>query len=315
MRVLIVGAGGLGLVVGGYLARAGHDVTLFVKPAHAAAFDRPEIRITGIADFAAPVRVTADPEDVGHQDVMMLCVKGRDTEAALAGLRGAQVDSVLSLQNGVKKDEILVEHFGAERVLGALALVSGELKRPGLVLNTAAAFLHVGELDGRRSERANRLAAAIQEAGIPAASVTDIRKREWDKLVLYLSLALPSATTRVDTVHLVFDPDLLRVCIRIAVEAAAVAEAEGHNLDVADPGYAAVLERFAGPIREKGVVHLMSMTQDLLAGRPTELETTAGDVLHRAKRHGISVPTIAACTDMIRGLERIAKSDEAGAGA
>src|SRR5436305_12311414 len=123
MRVLIVGGGGLGSVVGGYLARAGHEVTLLVKPAHAVAFERAEIQVTGIAEFTAAVRVVENPAELGDQDVLMLCVKGRDTEAALAALTGLNVDAVLSLQNGVKKDETLIEHFGAERVLGALALV------------------------------------------------------------------------------------------------------------------------------------------------------------------------------------------------
>jgi 2-dehydropantoate 2-reductase len=303
---MIVGGGALGSVVGGYLARDGHEVALWVKPAQAAAFERSEVQVTGIAEFTAPVSLLTEPGSLGRWDALIVCVKGRDTEAALAPLADLDVDTVLSLQNGVKKDETLIEVFGRERVLGALALVSGELKRPGLVLNTAAAFLHLGELDGSTSERSQRLAHAIHKAGIPAAGVPDIRKREWDKLVLYLSLALPSAATRIDTVSMVFDPDMLRACIRIAIEAAAVARAEGQELGVTDPDYASVLERFAGPIRDKGVVHYMSMTQDLMAGRPTELDVTAGDLLDRARRHGIAVPAIAICTDMVRGIERIA---------
>jgi 2-dehydropantoate 2-reductase len=306
MRFLIVGAGGLGAVVAGYVSRAGHDVTIYVKAAQAAAFPRPEIHVTGIADFVAPVHLATSPEGLGHFDGLFVCVKGRDTEAALRPLRDVDVDCVLSLQNGVKKDDLLIDAFGRERVLGALALVSGELKSPGTVLNTAAAFLYLGELEGGFSERADRIATAIESAGIPASSVPDIRKREWDKLVLYLALALPSASTRVDTVTMVFNEHLLGVCVRIAVETATVAASEGFPLDVTDPGYREVLERFAGPIRDKGVVHYMSMTQDLMAGRPTELEFTAGDVLDRASRHAVPVQAISVCADLVRGLESVA---------
>lgn len=308
MRVLIVGGGALGTVMAGRLSRAGNDVTLFVKPAQAAAFAGQQVQLTGIVDFSAPVRIASSAENLGHFDCLMLCVKGRDTETALAPLRGVEVDAVLSLQNGVQKNETLAEVFGRERVLGAIASVSGELKRPGLVLNTAAAALYVGELDGRPSSRGERIAAMVQEAGVPSASVADIGRREWDKLTLYLGIGLVSALTRVDTVTMVFDPDLCPVCARVGRETAEVAAAEGYELGPTEAGAREMLEGFAEPIRSRGVVHWLSLVQDLMAGRPTELEATAGDVLARAARHGVAVPTIEACTSMLRGVERLAMS-------
>src|SRR5579885_3228229 len=57
MRVLILGGGGLGTVIAGYLGRAGHAVTLFVKPAQAARFAGDEVQVSGLNEFCAPVRV------------------------------------------------------------------------------------------------------------------------------------------------------------------------------------------------------------------------------------------------------------------
>jgi 2-dehydropantoate 2-reductase len=199
MRFLVVGGGGLGTVVAGYLARAGNRVSLFVKPAQAAAYSSEEVRITGIVDFTAPVQIVSSAEVLGRFDGLIVTVKGRDTEAALSPLRDVDTDFVLSLQNGVKKDEILAAIFGRSKVLGALALVSAELKGPGQALNTAAQGIYLGELDGSNSARLVELATALNAAGIPTFAVQDVVKREWDKLVLYLSLALVSAVTRLAT--------------------------------------------------------------------------------------------------------------------
>ncbi|MGH2588098.1 MAG: ketopantoate reductase family protein, partial [Dehalococcoidia bacterium] len=88
MRVLILGGGGLGTVYAGYLGRAGVHVTLLVKPEHAAALECEEVRITGLGEFTAPVAVISDPGRLGAYDYLLVCVKGRDTEAALAPLLG-----------------------------------------------------------------------------------------------------------------------------------------------------------------------------------------------------------------------------------
>jgi len=309
MRVLVVGGGGLGAVVAGYLARSGNDVTLLVKPAQAAVFPSQAVQVTGIGEFTAPLRVVSGTAGLGAFDSLIVCVKGRDSAAALEPLRGLDVESVLSLQNGVKKDDTLAEIFGRERVLGALAFVSGELQRPGLVLHTAAQGLYVGELAGGTSDRAERIAAAIRDSGIPSASVPDIRKREWDKLTLYLCLALAGGMTRFDTLSVLSSPSLLRVCVRLAVETAAVAAAEGVQLDVTEERYAETLEDWARPIREKRMKHYMSLVQDLMAGRPTELEAIAGDVIERARRHHVAVPAIEVCTDVVRGIEAAGAGD------
>ena len=312
MQVLVLGGGGLGAVIAGRLAHAGNDVTLLVKAAQAAAFPSLAVQITGIVELTAPVRVISDTAGLGSFDSLIVCVKGRDSSAALEPLRRVQFGSVLSLQNGVKKDETLAEFFGRDRVLGALALVSGELQRPGLVLNTAAQGLFVGELDGGTSERAERLAAALRDAGIPSESVPDIRRREWDKLILYLSLALAGGMTRLDTMTVLSNPSLRAVALRLAVETAAVGVAEGVPLVTSPEQHAETLDAWARPIREKKMLHYMSMVQDLMAGRPTELDAIAGDIIERAHRHGVPVPAIELCTEVVRGLEAVGSASRPG---
>jgi 2-dehydropantoate 2-reductase len=305
MRVLIVGAGALGTVVAAYLSRAGNDVTLLVKPQHKAAIGRDEVRVSGLLECSAHVRLVSDPAVLGAFDSLIVTVKGRDTAAALGPLGGLDVEMVLSLQNGVLKDDVLADVFGRERVLGALALISAQLQAPGVAQNTALTALYVGELDGQASDRCARLAAEIEAAGIHSDCVPDIVKREWEKLALYLGLGLPGAVTRLDSATLMGDPDLSRLCAQVAAEVAAVARLEGADVDADAAHRQATLNAYVQPIREAGLMHYISMTQDLMASRLTELDWTAGDVLVRAARHGVATPAIETCTTIIRGAERL----------
>jgi len=315
MRILILGGGGLGSVLAAYLARAGTDVTLFVKPAQAAALtaDGPApgvatLHVSGLATFSTPVRVTADPAAVGTPDFLIVCVKARDTEAALAPLQGLAVGAVLSLQNGVQKNEVLARFFGRERVLGAITGMGGRLLAPGRVEHFLTAPTLVGELDGGPSPRGERLAAALAAAGLPAACVP-----EWHKLAIFLRTAPVCALTGTDIPGALLDPDLLEVCMRVAKEVAAVAAAEGQPLDdmpvwlmpsvtfgSPEAAVRAALGEIAAGLRAQGVPLYPSLAQDTFAGRPTELEATAGDVVHRAARHGIDVPVLATLYRLLR---------------
>lgn len=319
MRILIVGGGGLGTVFAGYLARSGVDVTVLVKPRHVVEFGGGEVHITGMAEFAAPVRVVSEAGTCEPFDYVIIAVKGRDTESALAGLEDVAFESILSLQNGVRKDEVLSRAFGRERVLGAVSMVGGTLLRPGHARHSLALATYVGELDGGRSARAERLADAIQAAGLPATAVTDIVVREWDKLATFLRTALVCAIAGTDIASALLDPDLIDLCVAIVKEVALVAAVEGHPLGdvggslIGDPNRAAsaLVEEyrdFGASMRRQGPPTFPSLAQDVIAGRPSELEETAGDVLGRAIRHGIETPVLATCVALLRGKERLSSS-------
>src|SRR6266436_1171928 len=105
MKFVILGAGALGSIMGTHLARAGQDVTIIARGQRAAYLERHGITLTGLADFTAPVAVATDPRTVWEADVLVVAVKTYDTEPALASIRHLRVGTVLSIQNGVLKDE------------------------------------------------------------------------------------------------------------------------------------------------------------------------------------------------------------------
>lgn len=326
MRVLILGGGGLGATLAAFLARAGADVTLFVRPAHAAAVATAQVRVEGLVEFVAPATYASDAAMLGAFDYLVVCVKTRDTEAVLAAVAGVRVGAVLSLQNGVGKDELLVRCFSRERVLGALSMVGGTLVRPGVVRHTLAGPTLVGELDGGCAPRAERLAEAIRAGGLPAECVPEVVAREWQKLATFLPGALVCTLARTDMATSLLDEALLRVRRSLAREIAAVAAAEGSPLDAlpvfltaksaadlglpaqatfadADDAVAATYRAVGADLQRQGVPVYPSMTGDFAAGRPSEIEDTAGDVLLRADRHDLAAPVLVTCTDLLRGME------------
>lgn len=178
MNIVILGAGALGTVLGAHLAKAGEDVTLIARGNRAAYLQEHGATITGLAEFTVPVTVVTDPHQVKETDALIVTVKTYDMETALDSVKHIRVGSVLSIQNGVVKNEQLAEVFGWEKVLGATAVVSAEVRPTGVVNFTANQGFHLGELPEGTSERVQILADTLNQAGIQAQVWSSIQSIE-----------------------------------------------------------------------------------------------------------------------------------------
>ena len=146
MRFAILGAGALGSIIAGHLARAGEEVVLVARGDRARYVQQHGITVTGVADFTIACPVLTDPFELREADVLIVAVKTYDMAAALASLRHLQVATVLSIQNGVLKNVQLADAFGAENTVGAATFLSGEVLPDGAVRFNAHQILYVGEL-------------------------------------------------------------------------------------------------------------------------------------------------------------------------
>ena len=191
MRFIICGAGGLGSVIGGMLARAGEDVTLVGRPRHMNAVKANGLHITGIyGDLRVKERlacVTHPDQALGGFDLMILLTKGKDTETALAEAASLKdrVRMVCSFQNGIGKEERLRAWAGRQKVVGASTIEGGTLHEPGVVSNplTTPITAWFGELDGGVTPRIEAVVAAFQNAGFGTKAMQDIRQVLWEKLM------------------------------------------------------------------------------------------------------------------------------------
>lgn len=290
MRIVIMGAGGVGGYFGAYLARAGHDVAFVARGAHLAALQKGGLRLEGArGDIVLPeVTATDDPATLGGvADVILFAVKLYDTETAgvaLMPIVGPQT-MVVTLQNGVDGPDRLAGVLGAQTVLGGAAYVSALIAEPGVVRYTSdMSRIVFGELDGSVSDRATALAEACNAAGFSADVSPDIRATLWEKFVLLATNSALTSVLRKPAGEIYTDGELAGIAREMMEEVAALAVAEGVTIasDTVDKSLA--LTRTFPP----GMY--ASMYHDLARNRRIEAESLSGLVSRRGRAHGISVP-------------------------
>jgi 2-dehydropantoate 2-reductase len=330
MRVVILGAGGLGCVIGGCLAETGVDVSLVARPQHVEAIRCDGLQIAGIrGDRKVALHAVVDPREIdGAIDYLVLLTKTRDTAAALdaaAPLR-EHVAVALSLQNSVTKDDRLAEWIGADRVLGATTVEAGTLTGPGRVRHTATAptSFYFGELDGRDSTRAQALADAFSSAGMGAQATRDIRQAEWEKLLQISVVAGFSASTLgfregATFAHGIATRSGAEHYVTIATELLAVYRAMGFEprdffapfsqfRALAGATFAEAVDAahsLGQAMVANGILGRPSLHEDIVRGRPTEVEDGLGTYLEAADRFGVAVPTARGAYRVIKTLEAL----------
>lgn len=321
----VLGAGAIGSILAAHLARAGHSVVVLARGERARAVAQDGLCIKGLSDFSVPVQVITDPSQLHATDTLIVATKTPGTEAALARLRHVRVEAALSIQNGVHKDELLAQAFGAARVLGALADTSGELLPSGEVLFTRNVNLPLGELVGGISERAGRIAGMIDGAGVRSSAVANILSMEWSKFTVWLGLVCMAVTTRSPSWRYLSDPDCAHVLVRLVREVAQVAQAKGIELadNAASLPLGALIHgsekdaveailRVGDNMRSRAPDHRMSALQDLEAGRPLEIEETFGHATQQAKQLALPLPLLDAFYHLVAGIDHARRDPSRG---
>ena len=141
MKIAVMGSGGVGGFYGGRLAHAGYDVHFVARGAHLEALRKQGLTIENKEQgdiHVAKVNVTDDPATIGTADVVIIAVKLKDTDAAAQAVKsivGPQT-AVLSLQNGVIKDDIMRRAFGDKAVMGGVCYVATHISGPGTIHQT-----------------------------------------------------------------------------------------------------------------------------------------------------------------------------------
>ncbi|MEO6079184.1 MAG: ketopantoate reductase family protein [Steroidobacteraceae bacterium] len=319
---VILGAGAMGSIFGAHLARAGHSVAMLVREGRAQQIRADGLRLTGLEDFSVRVPVITDASQLQRAGVLIVAMKTLGTAAALAPLQHVRFDAVLSLQNGAFKNDRLVDAFGREAVLGALADSSGELRPDGTVLFTRNVMTVVGELDGGLSHRAQALAATIDGAGVHTRAVADVVTREWSKFCGWAGLMTMAVATRAVTWKFVTDPDGALLIARVVREVGALARSRG--VELSDESILPIISMCRGSEAEAAAavlhrnkdvqttapLHRISSLQDFDAGRDLELEETIAMALREARDRGIPMPVLDSLFHLCRALVGIrAKSD------
>jgi 2-dehydropantoate 2-reductase len=164
---VVVGAGAIGGTVGAQMLRGGGSVLFCdADPAHVAAINEHGLQIEGpVEEFRVDARAVLPEELPDRLDAVLLAVKAQHTAAALEAIapRLAPDGFVVSLQNGVNEPQIAAV-IGESRTVGAFVNFGADYLAPGRIFLGGRGALYVGELDGSRTPRLERLLAELPSA-------------------------------------------------------------------------------------------------------------------------------------------------------
>ena len=298
MKIAFVGAGGVGGFFGGRLANAGYDVSFIARGAHLEAMREHGLTIeNGPQGHIHIPRVTAtdDPASLGVVDLVVLAVKLWDTEKAARSIRPlvGPNTAVVSLQNGVIKDDILRRAFG-DAVMGGVGYVATHISRPGVIRQTGTMQrVIVGEYDGTRSARVVALHEALLEAGVTAEISDDIRRTLWEKYVFLVGLSGSTTTMRSTIGPIRQNPQTRAFLFDLMNETVAVGRAHGVTLP---EDYAEQRLAFVDTL---AVDMTSSMHHDLNSGNPLEVRWLSGGVVELGAQVGVPTPANRAVWDIL----------------
>jgi 2-dehydropantoate 2-reductase len=311
MRICVFGAGAVGSHFAVRLARAGHDVSSVMRGAHLEAVKADGLTLrVGNDAFQAKVNASSDPADLGPQDAVICTLKATSLPSLADGLQPllGKDTAVVFAQNGVPwwydiglspshppvPDLAFLDPGGRlraaipqERIIGGVVFSSNEVIAPGVVANLSPERnrLQIGECDDRPSERVRRLRAALNEASIESAEVTQIREAIWSKLLTNMSMSVLCLLTGQTARGVRDDPDLAGIVPRLLDEANSIAQ-------TCFPEVKRVTR--AGPAPD----HKPSILQDYELGRAMEIDVLVRAPAAFARAAGLSTPTL----DMLAAL-------------
>lgn len=290
MKILILGAGAVGGYWGAKLAQAGFDVTFLLREKRAELVERAGLVVKSPkGDFTVPVKVVTKGGEGGPYDVVIVACKGYDLPSAMDSIApsvGANT-TIVPILNGHIHFAALDARFGQEKVAGGLARISGMLGPNGEILHSGASGVSFGERDGKPARKSLvELDAACKKSGIEGGLNANINQDLWDKWVMLGSIASMCSAMRGTVGDIMESDEGSAIMSEILDECCKVAAAEGYRID----------DKVAADLRagltKKGGKNVASILGDIEKHGAVEGQQIVGDMLGRARKHGIAAPNL-----------------------
>jgi 2-dehydropantoate 2-reductase len=292
MNIIVFGAGAIGSVYAAKLSRH-HEVTVIARRAHVDAIERDGLRITGREQFIARVRAATALDEIAPDTLVLLTTKVHDNRAAAVAMADhVRPDTiVLCVQNGLRSEQIVREIMGDRCVvLRAITQFGAIFARPGLIDLTVPGYTLI-----ERHERSEFLAALLTASGLDGRISDNIHLEVWRKLIFNCVINPITSIIRSD-VGTIADPQLDSLKQLVIDECLAVARGDGVSFDF---DFQQALRETYGSSR-----NIVSMRQDLMNGKRTEIDYMNGAVVALGRRLGIDCPVNATLVAIIKAMER-----------
>lgn len=304
MKMLVLGAGGIGGYFGGRLAESGTDVTFLVRPKRRAQLLSHGLHIVSPAGNATLKVNTVDADELAANaagfDIVLLTCKSYDLDSAMDAIAPAMAagSAVLPMLNGIAHLERLDARFGAANVLGGSCSISVTLQADGSITHPdTLQRLAFGERNRAASARTQMLAEAFGRTRVTWEHSEDIEQNMWEKISFLSVLAAVNCLFRANTGEIISAPggrDAIEGALRTNFE---IATRAGH------PPRAATVEFARAQLLDPAGKRSGSMLNDVENGAPTEADHIIGWLLERARRFNIEAPVLSLAYTSLKAYE------------
>ena len=302
MRIAIVGAGALGSFVGARLAQSGqHTVLVDNDRERVAAINAAGLRLVADgSESSVRVRAGSAGDLDGLYDLLIVLTKGGQTEAAVSSCRHLIDDAtyLLTFQNGLGNADILARFGNPDRIVIGMTNWAADLLGPAHVACVGQGEIRIWHAQGRDDPGIRTIGEALNRAGLHCTADPNVEAAIWEKVAFNAAMNSIAAITSRNVGEIGDDPDARDLVSAVAREVLSVAFARSLAVDPAH-----VQNMFEDAFRSHRP-HRPSMLQDVLAGRPTEIETINGAVVAAAARLGSQVPVTETLLRLVRMRER-----------
>lgn len=294
-KIMVMGAGAVGSLIGGFLADSGYDVTLVGRPSHVNSINENGLKITGVTNKIIKVKATTNPICA---DLVLLTTKSYDTKEATKQISNAlgSETTVLSLQNGLGNLEVISGIISEKNVMGGIAFMGSIFVEAGHIKHTGIGRIVIGELDGNISDRIKAIVGIFQKAKIPVEITEDIKSQIWDKLIVNVGINAPAALARIRNGQIIEYKETKWVMEEAICEAILVANKIG--MKISDNLVEKTIE-----VAKKTARNKCSMLQDFERGKTTEIDAINGAIVELGKKHGVKTPVNQTLFSLVKGFE------------
>jgi len=301
MKIVVVGPGSIGCLIGAYLTKSKEEVWLLDKnKERAAKINESGINIeSSSGSWQAKIKTTADTGNIGKADLIIICVKSFDTKQAIEGIKPllSQDTKILTLQNGLGNIEIISEIAGEERVIAGVTNEGATLIDTGKIRHAGHGDTVIGTISGKTPVEMRAIREIFNKVGFETKMSRDIKGLLWSKLIINVGINALSALTRLPNGKLTEYEGTKRILREAVTEATRIAKRKRVKLIFEDPlaKVEAVCEGTSG--------NISSMLQDVLKKKRTEVDFINGVIVRLGQELGISVPTNRLLLDLIKTIE------------
>lgn len=307
MKIVIVGAGGIGRLFGALLSRGGHEIT--VVELDLEVIDSINRQGIGIMDIGqqdpdaatfVPAKAVSDPSLLSECDLVLLAVKSFDTLTAVKSVAHliGEDSPIISLQTGLGNLEVMEKIVPRQAIIGGFTFMAATSLGPSRIRHGGIGKTYLGELDGIITPRLTEISKQLNQCGIQTSPVHRITGRLWCKIIVYSAINPVSAILRVNNGSLLDRMEAITLMKRLIDEGKEVAEA--YSIDLV---YHDLYELLFDACR-KTSNNLSSMLQDMLNEKRTEIDAQNGALCRYGEEKNIFLPTHQTIVELVKLMKK-----------